>query len=275
MAINYASKASSKVDERFKLKSLTEAAVNTNYEWSGVDTVNVYSLPTTPLNDYTLTGVNRYGTPVEQQTEKQTMTVTKDRSFAITVDKKTMQDTPIATIAGKVLANQTEEVIIPEVDAYRLAVMATAAVANSAVATAAITTSNAYSALLAGNEKMGNAKVPATGRIMYCTYSYYSFLKQDAAFIKNSDLGQKIVINGQVGEADGVKIVPIPSSYLPANTAFIMCHPCATCGVKKLEDYKTHDNPPGINGALIEGRERYDAFVLANKKDALYTHKLV
>lgn len=274
MAITYASKASSKVDDRFKLKSFTEAAINKDYEWSGVNTVNVYSLPTTALSDYTLTGTSRYGTPVEQQTEVQTMVVTKDRSFAITVDKKTMQDTPIATIAGKVLANQTDEVIIPEVDAYRLAAMATAAVANSAVDTAAITASNAYSALLAGNEKMGNAKVPAQGRIMFCTYSYYNFLKQDAAFIKNSDLGQKMIINGQVGEADGVKIVPVPSSYLPANTAFIMCHPCATVGVTKLEDYTTHNNPPGVSGALIEGRERYDAFVLNNKVDALYTHKI-
>lgn len=34
--------------------------------------------------------------------------------------------------------------------------------------------------------------------------------------------------------------------------------------------YKTHDNPPGINGALVEGRICYDAFVLENKAKAIY-----
>lgn len=41
----------------------------------------------------------------------------------------------------------------------------------------------------------------------------------------------------------------------------------------KLADYKIHDNPPGINGWLVEGRVIYDAFVLNNKKGAIYVHK--
>ena len=38
----------------------------------------------------------------------------------------------------------------------------------------------------------------------------------------------------------------------------------------KLEDYKIHQDPPGISGSLVEGRVNYDAFVLDNKKSALY-----
>lgn len=38
----------------------------------------------------------------------------------------------------------------------------------------------------------------------------------------------------------------------------------------KLESYKTHEDPPGINGTLVEGRICYDAFVLENKKKAIY-----
>jgi hypothetical protein len=86
-------------------------------------------------------------------------------------------------------------------------------------------------------------------------------------------MAQKMLINGQVGEVDGVKIVKIPSSYFPANTDFILTHPVATVAAEKLEDYKTHDNPVGINGWLVEGRKRYDAFVLANKKNAIVIHK--
>jgi len=275
MAVNYAAKYDGKIVERFKLKSLTEAAVNRDYEWSGVNTVNVYTVPTTALVDYTLTGSARYGASTEQSTTIQTMVVAKDRAYSITIDKKTMQDTPLATLAGKTLAIQTDEVIIPEVDVYRLAAMSAAAITNLATATVAITASNAYSQFLKATEWFGNKKIPLNGRIAFVSYAFYSFLKLDPAFMLASDVAENMKINGMVGMVDGVKIVAVPSTYLPANVAFIMCHPSATVAVKKLEDYKTHDNPPGINGALLEGRIRYDAFVLDTKKDALYSHKIV
>jgi len=275
MAVNYAAKYDGKIVERFKLKSLTEAAVNRDYEWSGVNTVNVYTVPTTALVDYTISGASRYGTPTEQSTTIQTMTVAKDRSYSITIDKKTLQDTPLATLAGKTLAIQTDEVIIPEVDVYRLAAMSAAAITNLATATVAITASNAYSQFLKATEWFGNKKIPLNGRIAFVSYAFYSFLKLDPAFMLASDVAENMKINGMVGMVDGVKIVAVPSTYLPANVAFIMCHPSATVAVKKLEDYKTHDNPPGINGALLEGRIRYDAFVLDTKKDALYSHKII
>jgi hypothetical protein len=49
-----------------------------------------------------------------------------------------------------------------------------------------------------------------------------------------------------------------------------LTHPSATVAADKLEDYKIHDNPPGINGKLVEGRTIFDAFVLTNKNKALY-----
>lgn len=274
MAITYASKASAKVDERFKLKSLTETAINKDYEWSGVNTVNVYSLPLTALADYTLTGSARYGTPTEQQTAVQTMIIAKDRAFTITIDKKTMQDTPLASIAGKVLAAQTDEVIIPEIDTYRLGVMSAAAITAGGTATTAVTSANAYLMFLNAQQYLGNNKVPAQGRICFCTYAYYNFIKLDPSFMLASEVAMNERINGMVGTVDGVKLVPIPSSYMPATVAFIITHPSATVGVTKLEDYTTHENPPGISGALIEGRERYDAFVLNNKVTAIYSHKI-
>lgn len=274
MAINYASKYEKKIDERFKLKSLTEAGVNRDYEWAGVNSINVYSIPTVALNDYSLTGTSRYGTPTELQNTVQTLTVAKDRSFSITIDKKTMQDTPLGELAGKALAMETDELIIPEIDIYRLAAMATAAIAASGTATEASDATNAYAQFLAATEYMGNNKVPVNGRMAWVSYAYYSFIKQDPAFMLASEMSKEELTNGVVGKVDGVKIIPVPSTYLPSNTAFIVAHPSATVACKKLEDYKIHDNPPGINGALIEGRVRYDAFVLTNKVKALYAHKI-
>ncbi len=275
MAINYASKYSSKVAERFKLKSLTESGINKDYEWSGVSTISVYSIPTVALGDYTLTGSSRYGTPTELQNTKQDMTVSKDRSFAITIDRKSLDDTQGAMAAGKALAREIDEVIIPEIDTYRLAAMATAAAAAGGVneTPAAITKDNAYISLLAANEYFGNKKVPANGKIAWVSYAFYSFIKQDPAFMLASEMSKDELVNGVVGKVDGIKIIPVPSTYLPAKVDFVVAHPSATVGADKLQDYKTHDNPPGINGILIEGRIRYDAFVLTAKNTAVYCHK--
>jgi N4-gp56 family major capsid protein len=273
MAVNLASKYSSAVDERFKLKSLTDAAVNNNYDWAGVNAVTVYSIPTVAMGDYSMTGTTRYGTAAELGNVTQTMTLTRDRSFTFVIDKKNQQDTMNVMEAGKALARQIDEVIVPEIDTYRLAAMSAAGIAAGNTATAAVTASNAYSVLLNGGVALDEDKVPQGGRVAFVTPAYYSLLKLDNTFIKSSEIAQNMLINGQVGEVDGVKIVKVPSIYLPANTAFIMTNSIATVAPKKLQDYKIHDNPPGINGNLIEGRIRYDAFLLNNKANAIYVHK--
>lgn len=273
MAVNLASKYEKKVDERFKMKSFTNAATNQDYEWEGVSTIIVYDIPTVEMNNYQPTGTNRYGNPEELENATTPYTIAMDRSFTFTIDRKNQQDSQMVMAAGKALARQIDEVVVPEIDTYRMAAMAAAAAANGGVATAAVSASNAYERFLAMMEYFADNKVPLNRIIVFCSPSYYSFLKRDSSFIKASDLGQKMLINGQVGEVDGAKLVRVPSVYLPANTAFIGCHPRATVAPIKLQEYKTHNNPPGINGWLVEGRVRYDAFVLKSKAKAVYTHK--
>lgn len=274
MTVNLASKYSSSVDERFKLKSLTEAVVNQNYDWEGVKTITVYDIPTVAMGDYARTGANRYGTPTELDNNKTDYTLTRDRAFTFTIDRGNYQDTQMVMQSGKALARQIDEVIVPEVDIYRLATMSAAAItAGNVSAATVITASNAYSSLLKATEVQADKKVPLTGRVAFVKPSYYNFLKQDNTFIKASELAQNMLIKGQVGEVDGIKIVMVPSTYLPVNTEFIITNSIATVAPKKLEDYKTHDNPQGINGWLVEGRQIYDAFVLKNKVNAIYVHK--
>lgn len=276
MAVNYASKYEKKVDERFKIKSLTECAVNHDYDWTGVDTINVYSIATAPMNDYNKKGGNsRYGTPNELDNTTQSMVLTKDRSFTFTIDRANKLNTQMVMDAGKALARQNDEVITPEVDMYRLAVIGNAAITNGGTnkTPVAIDKSNAYACFLAAQERLNDKKAPLTGRICFVKSSYYTAIKQDSTFIKASDIAQKMLVSGQVGEVDGVKLIMVPSSYMPANVEFILTHPCATVAAEKLSDYKIHDNPPGINGWLIEGREIYDTFVMKNKVDAIYAHK--
>lgn len=271
--VNLAEKYAAKVDERFKLKSLTEAFVNHDYTWEGVKTLHVYSIPTVALNDYDRTAAsNRYGTPAELQDTEKDYTLTQDKGFTFIIDKGNNVDQMNVKGAGKALQREIDEVIVPTKDTYRLAQIAAGAVAAGNTATAAITVSNAYSKFLDGQKVLDNKKVPTAGRVAAIGATFYSMIKQDSTFIKSGDLSQKMLVNGQVGEIDGVKLIRVPDSYLPTNCAFIITHPSVTVAADKLAEYKVHDNPPGINGNLVEGRVYYDAFVLDAKKDGAYAH---
>ena len=266
MAINYAVKYSDLVDEAFKLGSLTNSLVNQNYDWIGVEAVKVYSIPTVDLVNYTLTGSARYGEAAELQNVIQTMTLSQDRAFTFTIDRKSVDDTMGVMAAAAALRREIDHVVIPEIDSYRLAALATGA--GNVVSTVA-TKSNAYEIFLAMQEAIDEDKAPVGGRIAIVTPAFYNYLKLDPAFIKASDIGQRMLINGQVGEVDGVPIVKAPSSYFPATCNAIITNPMCAPSPIKLQDFKIHDNPPGVNGFLVEGRFRYDCFVLNMKKDAI------
>lgn len=51
----------------------------------------------------------------------------------------------------------------------------------------------------------------------------------------------KNLINGQVGDVDGVKIVKVPASYFPINVNIILTHPSANVNPMQLEDINTHE----------------------------------
>lgn len=270
MAIEYAAKYSGKVDERFTIASLTNQAVNNDYDFVDVNVVKVYSVPTVELGDYTTEGTSRYGTPEDLGNSVQTLTLSQDKAFTFVIDRKAEDDTMGAMQAGRALRRQVDEVIIPTVDKYRLKVMAESA---GGTGSGAVSKTNAYDAFLSGTNALLDAGVPTTGRVAFVSPAFYKAIKQDSSFILASDAAQNMLITGSVGIVDGVNIVPVPTSYLPENVAFILTHRVATAAPVKLESYKIHDNPPGINGKLVEGRIRFDAFVLNNKKGAVYVHK--
>lgn len=274
MAQNLAAKYSDKVDERYKLSSLTDSGVNQDYDWAGVNTVNVYNVDTMPMNNYSRSGNTRYGTASDLGNELTSYVLSRDRSFTGVIDRGDWSESMYVSEAGKALARQIDEVVVPEIDIYRLSVWNHTAHTQKSHTTdlSATSTANAYDNFLNCGEILSNNKVPIKGRIAYITPHYYRFIKRDPSFTKNSDLAYTDLKNGQIGEVDGVPLIIVPSSYMPYDTDLIMVHPSATTAPLKLEDYKIHDNPPGINGWLIEGREIYDSFVLTAKVGAVAIH---
>lgn len=270
--MNLASKYAAEVDERFCRESQAVLALNNNYKFTGVQTVNIYSIPVVPMTDYQRSGANRYGTPNDLARNVQTLTVTKDRSYSFVIDKGDKIQSEMVMDAGKALSRQIREVWVPEYDTYVFQTLAAKATAMGNFSTTELTKDNAYEAFLAGMERLGNANVSDQGRVAFCSYRFANLLKQDPAFMKYSNMSQEMVIKGVIGEVDGCKIVKVPSGRLPNGCAFILTHPIAATAPKQLDEYKIHDNPPGISGWLVEGRVIYDCFVLNEKANAIYYH---
>ena len=88
--------------------------------------------------------------------------------------------------------------------------------------------------------------------------------------MQNTKVGEDMRLKGVISNLDGMNVVKVASKRVPENFGFMVAHPVATCAPTKLADYKTHQDPPGISGSLVEGRVVYDAFILDNKKMAIY-----
>lgn len=271
--INLASKYSTNVDERFYKESQAMLALNNDYEFTGVQTVKVYSIPVAVMSDYSKSGLSRYGTPGDLTRNVQTLTLSKDRAFTFIIDKGDKLMSQMVSDAGKALSRQLREVCVPEYDTYVFAKLAAEATAAGNFSTAAIPTAiGAYEAFLNAQEKLGNNNIPDQGRVCFCSYRYANLLKLDPAFMQYGDKAHEMTQKGVIGEVDGCKIVKVPATRLPLGCSFILTHPIAATGPKVLEDYKIHDNPPGISGWLVEGRLIYDCFVLNEKRNAIFYH---
>lgn len=269
--ISYAEKYSDIIDERFQQVSLTDAAANNEYDFDGVNKISIRSIATVPLNDYNMNAeTNRYGTPHEIGSSLQSMTLKQDKSFTFSIDRRNNTDTMMTHSVGAAMDREIREVIVPYVDRYRLQVLARNA---AAVQIEDITPENAYTSFLTASRELFDKKVPTEGRIAFVSPAFYMCIKLDKNFTKNGDRGLDIAINGAVGKVDNTAIVVVPTDYLPQGVNFLITHPCAMIAPKKIADYKQHENPQGINGWLVEGRIYFDAFVLKNKRQAIYISK--
>ena len=279
MAVNLASKFEKKTSDLMVLGAKTSGIINQNWSWDGVNAINVYTLTDPTINDYVANGSERYGEPTEVQDTKQTFTLSRDRSFSVTIDNLNMQDTMGVRTPGKYLAQVVKNKMVPEIDTYRLSVLATSIASSDRddiVSDAATSSSNAWTNFTAINADLTNREAPESGRVALMTAQYYNLLLQ-SGFVLASEKGQTKTETGNLGTVDGCEVVVVPSSRMPSTSGaldLIITHPSVLVGPEKLKDYKVHDNPPGINGYRIDYRHRYDAFVDANRIYAVGAHAI-
>lgn len=273
MAINLVTRFLPYVDELFSTESKKSLLTNQDFNWTGAHTVKVYKITTSEMNDYSRNPVagftgSRYGVIKDLDATTEEFTLKNDRSFTFAIDKLDKDETGEQLAAASALARQHREVVIPEVDTYVYGVMTAGAGCKPDPVT--LTPENIYVEILKAGESLDNAEVPETRRQLVVTPSTYVLMKQCKDIVMDTDIGNDLRLKGVIGILDGANVIKVPAKRLPEDFGFMLAHPCATVAPTKLEDYKIHEDPPGISGSLAEGRICYDAFILENKAKAIY-----
>lgn len=274
MAINLVTKFLPYVDEQFSTESKKSLLTNDNFNWTGAHTIKVYKVSTGSMNDYDRKGTgsgtsgSRYGKVESLDATTEEFTLTKDRSFTFAIDKLDTDETGQQVQAASALARQQREVVIPEVDTYVYGVMCENAGTKPDAVT--LTSENIYGEIIKANNELDNAEVPETGRHLVVTPDVYVLMKKSKDIVMETDISNELRVKGVIAMIDGLSVIKVPAKRLPDSFGFMIAHPCATVAPTKLEDYKVHEDAPGISGSLVEGRIVYDAFVLENKTKAIY-----
>lgn len=278
MAIHLATKFESKTTDLVKARRKSKEFTNQDWTWDGAESIIVSTLTDPTMNDYDPNAsANRYGNASEVEDTQQTWTLSRDRSWTKSMDKKNQQDAMAIRKPGAYLAQATKNVLVPEIDTYIFQVIATTgAVYNrdDIVTDAATNSSNAWTNFLDINADISDNEAPEEGRVAAMTARYYNYLKQ-GGYVLASDEAYQDRKTGNLGTVDGVKVVIVPSSRMPTTSGavdLLISHPSATVAPEKLVDYTLHKNPVGISGDLLEYRHRYDAFVDANKIYSIGMH---
>lgn len=272
MAIELVSKFLPYVDEIFTKESKKSLVTNKDFSWTGAHSIKVYKVSVSNMNDYNRDGSDngnwsRYGAVEGLNAVTQEMILKKDRSFTFIIDKLDTDETAHQLEGASALARQIRQVVIPEVDTYIYNVMCQNA---GITATVTLTASNIYGEIVKATTALDNAEVPETGRSIIVTPSIYQLMKQSKEITMETNIGNDLRLKGVISNIDGCNVIKVSANRVPEGFGFMMCHSVATVAPTKLEDYKLHQDPPGISGVLVEGRICYDAFVLDNKAKAIY-----
>ncbi len=268
MAINLATKYAENIANMYTLGSLVADKASNEWDFSGVKSVKIYTPQTVEPVDYQRNGTSRYGTPAEMADVVQELSMSQDKSFSLIIDKGNNNEQAMTKNAGKMLKLQTNERMVPLVDKYALAQFVK--FAGTVKGITKPTKTSIISAISDAAQALDDARVPQSDRYLYLSGEMYSLVRTSAEFLGLETLGEKALAKGIVGEIFGAKIVKVPTDYLPKNTFFVLTHKNAVLVPYKIRDAKLHQDPPGISGALLEGRSNFDAFVVGARSGGVY-----
>jgi hypothetical protein len=276
MAQNWAASHLNTVDERYFTKAVTDDIINKGIrlDFNGKRSVTIYDVDVVDEVDYVRSGFNRFGDVIELGTGEQTFTLSQDKAFTFTVDRGNLNDSMMVQEANKAAKRQIREVSVPNTDKYRLATLHAYAVANGQSVTNALIKTDTYEKILIQNAALYNATGEEDNLMLIVPPTTYNLLKRDPEFVRDCDTTYKDLKKGIMGEVDGMKIKRVRASYLPTNTGFMIVSDKVLVSPTKMNSVRVLTEVQGIDGAVVEGRRYYDAFVPKNKGAAIRVHQI-
>lgn len=269
--IHFAEKHMQRLMKGFDAASLTDGLINheVDMEFSGVKTVHVKSILTTPLQRYDATRDidtgSRYGKTVEVSDDEQTFEMGDKISLSLTIDKTNNVDQFDMKKAGEVMNAYKEEQIVPYLDKYRMEKWAKDGGMHYGMA-AAPTVDNIAQIIIKARNAQRNRRVSGNAALII-PYEYLDVLSLSNQWVKLEKLGTQVLTKGTMGRFYGMDVVPFINELMPANAQFMIMGKKAAIAPKKINSFKGHVNPPRINGDLLEFLMYHDAFVLGKKAD--------
>ena len=280
------------LDEVYKAASRTSILDATHVDIVNANTVKVYKTSMDGLGDYSRNGGFTDG---DVNGTWETLTLTKDRGRSFQVDAMDDEETigmAFGTLAGEFIRTK----VVPEVDAYRFAKMASATgISKATAADVTIGTTDVPGLIDEGERQMNEDEVPYENRILFISESAYAGLK---AKVVRTTMNGENGIDKDILTYSTMRVIRVPQSrfytaitmrdgktsgqeaggYVGTSGAypinFMIVHPSAVCQV--LKHVKPRIFAPDVNQKAdawkFDYRVYHDTFVYENKVKGIYLH---
>ena len=288
-ALNYATEYSRALSQAFPyvlyFGALYSTPNNGRYRWINAKTIEIPSISTTGRvdadRDTIATAARNYNNAWEPKV------LTNERKWSTLVHPKDIDQTGMVTTIQNITQVYNQEQKFPEMDAYTISKIYADWTGQSKTAdTTAITVENVFQVFDALMQKMTEARVPLSGRILYVTPAIDTIIKQAKEIYRTvSVTGGASAVNRMISSIDTVSITVVPSELMKTLYEFttgwsvasaakqinmLLIHPLAVITPVSYT-FAQLDQP----SALSEGKYVYyeesfeDVFILNKKADAI------
>lgn len=294
--VNYATEYSSALAQKFpyvlNFGALYSTENNGKYRWVNAKTIEIPAITTTGR-----VNANRDSIAVAQRNYSnawETKTLSNERKWSTLVHPMDIDESGMVNTIANITMVFNDEHKFPEMDAYTASKiytdwLTTTAEGDSSTRKAdqtALTTENVLSVFDKLMLQMDNERVPANGRILYCTHEVKSMLKQAQGMQRTFDVqsGQS-GIDRTISRIEEVEVIGVPATLMKTKYVFtedfkpdttadqinmFLVHPSAVITPVKYEFAKLDEPSAGSEGKYIYYEESHeDVFILNNKSGAI------
>ena len=277
---NLKHKYESKMDERFRSKSYTEAYCGHGYDWTGVNAITITTNGIGEIKEYDMNQPigSRFGQMHEISDEHNTYQLSGYYAIRETYEA-------LYTKEGAVRKEQTilKDIIDlrlkPMIDQYRLKKWADGAgntllvsdLSMPSTCTAdTLDTTNVTRVMLAANAKLDNLDVPEEGRAFFMGITDATMILNLADELKyQQTYTEQGAINGAIKKIGKATVVAIPDKLMPAGAKVLCKWKGSTVDPRNLQWMQRYNHVEGYSGPVINGIYRWDSFVLAQKTNGI------